>query len=192
VDARNTAGITRRPMVTSGYQAYDLAEIYFDDVRVPQRNLMGQEGKGLQILLSTFALDRLSIAARALGEAELAYALTLDYVKQRKAFGQLVIDFQNTQFVLADMKTDIAVGTAFLHEGLRRLRAGRFDLTQGAMQKLWITEMSSRVIDRAVQLFGGSGFMEEMPIARLYKANRLHRVYAGTSELQKVAIARAL
>lgn len=103
-----------------------------------------------------------------------------------------VFDFQNTQFVLADMKTDIEVGTTFLHEGVRRYRTGKLDLAQGAMQKLWMTEMSARVVDRAVQIFGGAGFMEEMPIARLYKANRLHRLYAGTSELQKVAIAKTL
>ena len=192
IDGRNTSGITRRRMKTAGYPAYDLAEIFFDNVRVPRSALLGEEGMGLHILLGTFALDRFNAAARALGEAELAYRLTLDYVLQRKAFGQFVIDFQNTQFTLADMKADIAVGTAFLHDGVRRYRAGRFDLTQGAMQKLWITEMSSRVLDRAVQLFGGAGFMEEMPIARLYKANRVHRLYAGTSELQKVAIARAL
>jgi acyl-CoA dehydrogenase len=192
IDGRNTSGITRRRMQTAGYPAYDLAEIFFDNVRVPRSALLGEEGEGLHILLGTFALDRFNAAARALGEAELAYRLTLDWVPQRKAFGQFVIDFQNTQFTLADMKTDLAVGTAFLHDGVRRYRAGRFDLTQGAMQKLWITEMSSRVLDGAVQLFGGAGFMEEMPIARLYKANRVHRLYAGTSELQKVAIARAL
>jgi acyl-CoA dehydrogenase len=192
VDAVNTPGITRRRLETSGYAAYDVAELHFDEVRVPQENLLLGEGRAMELLLSTFALDRLSIAARALAEAELAYDLTLDYVKQRKAFGQAVIEFQNTQFTLADMKTNIAVGTAFLHEGVRKFRTGTFNLTDGAMQKLWITEMSSRLIDSAVQLFGGAGFMEEMPIARLYKANRLHRLYAGTSELQKVAIARSL
>lgn len=192
VDARTTPGITRRPLQTSGMPAYDVAEIHFQNVRVPQANLMLGEGRAMEILMSSFALDRLCIAARALGEAELAFRLTLDYVRQRKAFGKPVFDFQNTQFNLADMKTDIEVGTAFLYEGIRRHRAGRFDISQGAMQKLWLAEMSSRVVDRAVQLFGGAGFMEEMPIARLYKANRLHRLYAGTSELQKVAIAKAL
>ncbi len=192
VDAATTPGITRRRLETSGYAAYDVAELHFDNVRVPQENLMLGEGRALEILFSTFALDRLSIAGRALAEAELAYRLALDYARQRHAFGQPVIAFQNSQFVLAEMKTEIAVGTAFLHEGVRRYRAGIFDLADGAMQKLWITEMSSRVLDKAVQLFGGAGFMEEMPIARLYKANRLHRLYAGTSELQKVAIAKAL
>jgi acyl-CoA dehydrogenase len=192
VDASTTPGITRRPLQTSGYAAYDLAEIHFENVRVPQENLMLGEGRALDILMSTFALDRLCIAARALGEAEAAFALALDYARQRKAFGQPVIEFQNTQFVLAQMKTDIAVGTSFLHDGIRRVRAGLFSLTDGAMQKLWISEMSSRVVDGAVQVFGGAGFMEEMPIARIYRANRLHRIYAGTSELQKVAIARSL
>lgn len=153
---------------------------------------MPGEGKAMAILFGMFALDRLCIAGRALEEARLGYRLALDYVRQRRAFGQPVIELQNSQSVLADMKTEMAVGEAFLHQVIRRFRAGLFDLADGAMQKLWITEMSSRVIDRAVQLFGGAGFMEEMPIARLYKANRLHRLYAGTSELQKVAIARSL
>jgi alkylation response protein AidB-like acyl-CoA dehydrogenase len=192
VDRVNTPGITVRPLQTSGAPAYDVAEIFFDNVRVPQENIMLGEGRAMEILLSTFALDRLTIAARALGEAQLAYDLALDYARTRKAFGQLVIDFQNTQFVLAEIKTDLMVGETLLNDGIRHLRANKFDLSYGSMQKLWMTEMSSRVVDKAVQIFGGAGFMEEMPIARLYKANRLGRIYAGTSEVLKVGIARAL
>jgi acyl-CoA dehydrogenase len=187
-----TPGITRRPLKTMGYPLYDVAEIFFDDVRVPASNIFLGEGKAFQILIGIFALDRLEIAARALGEAELAFELTLAYVKQRKAFGQKVFDFQNTQFKLAEMKTDLSVGRAFLYDGIRKYRSGSFSLADGAMLKLWLSEMSGRVVDAGVQLFGGAGFMDEMPIARLYKGNRLHRIYAGTSELQKVAIAKDL
>jgi alkylation response protein AidB-like acyl-CoA dehydrogenase len=118
--------------------------------------------------------------------------MTLDYVKERKAFGKRVIDFQNTQFKLAEMKTDIEVGRAFLYQSVRKLRTGNVSLADGAMLKLWLTEMEGRVLDSCVQLYGGAGYMDEMPISRMYSAARLQRIYAGTSELQKVAIARAL
>jgi len=188
----DTPGITRRRLKTMGYSASDVAELHFDNVRVPTSNLVLGEGKAMSLMLTFFALDRLGISARALGEAELAFSMTLDYVKQRKAFGQRIFDFQNTQFKLAEMKTQIEVGRSYLHDGIRKLRADCFDLSDGAMLKLWICEMAGRVIDDCVQLFGGAGFMDEMPISRLYKGNRLHRIYAGTSELQKIAIARAL
>jgi acyl-CoA dehydrogenase len=191
VEAR-APGVTRRRLPTMGYRLYDVAEIFFDDVRVPAENLFLGEGRAIEILFATFAHDRLEIAARALGEAELAFNLALDHVRQRKAFGQHVIDFQNTQFKFAEMKTDIEVGRAFLYDGVRKFRSNAFGLAEGSMLKLWITEMSSRVIDAALQFFGGSGFMDEMTISRLYTGNRLHRLYAGTSELLKVGIAKAL
>lgn len=187
-----TSGISRRQLRTMGYPAYDAAEIFFDDVRVPVGNMFLGEGRALEILMSIFAFDRFEISARALAEAEFAFELTLGYVKQRKAFGQTIYDFQNTQFKLAEMKTEIEVGRSFLHDGIRKYRAARFGLADGAMLKLWLTEMSSRVIDTCLQLHGGSGYMDELVISRLYRGNRLHRLYAGTSELQKVAIAKTL
>lgn len=185
-------GITRRGLATMGYRLYDVAEIFFDDVRVPAHAIFLGEGKALDILMTTFGHDRLEIAGRALGEAELAFELAVDHVKQRKAFGQKVFDFQNTQFKLAEMKTELQVGRAFLYDGVRKFRSGGFSFAEGSMLKLWMTEMSARVIDMALQFFGGSGFMDEMVISRLYTGNRLHRLYAGTSELLKVAIARTL
>jgi acyl-CoA dehydrogenase len=185
-------GVSRRPMKTMGYDAYDLAELRFDNVVVPADNLLLAEGRGLEVLISIFALDRMEIGARALGEAELAFQLALDFVRSRKAFGQAIIEFQNTQFKLAEMKTDIEVGQSFLNDAVRKHRAGVMGLADCSMVKLWLTEMSSRVIDSAMQMFGGSGFMDEMTIARLYRCNRLHRLYAGSSELLKVAIAREI
>ena len=134
----------------------------------------------------------LTRCARALGEAELAFNLAKEYVKQRKVFGQAVFDFQNTQFKLAEMKTDIEVGRSFLHDGVRKHRAGNYGIPDGAMIKLWIPEMSARVIDNALQMFGGSGYMDEMTISKIYRANRVYRIYAGTSEIQKSVIARRL
>jgi alkylation response protein AidB-like acyl-CoA dehydrogenase len=179
-------------MKTSGYPLYDCGEFTFEDVRVPAANLFLGEGRGMEILMSTFAMDRLEIGARALGEAELAFDLAMDYFKQRKVFGQTAWEFQNTQFKMAEFKTEIEVGRSFVHDAVRKYRAGAFTFADGAMLKLWMSEMVCRVVDGCVQMFGGSGFMDEMPISRLYRAVRLHRLYAGTSELQKVAIAKAL
>ncbi|MFE7422218.1 acyl-CoA dehydrogenase family protein [Rhodococcus sp. NPDC057529] len=187
-----TPGLSRRRMQTMGYPAYDLAELYFDDMRVPAENLLVGEGQAMGLMMSTFALDRLEMAARALGEAELAFELALEHVRNREVFGQKILDFQNTQFALADMKTEIEVGRSFVNDGIRKYRAGRFTMTDGAMLKVWVPEMTSRVVDRALQMFGGSGFIDEMPISRLYRGSRVHRLYAGATEIQKVTIAREL
>jgi acyl-CoA dehydrogenase len=146
----------------------------------------------MQIMMSSFLEDRLQIAGRCLGAAELALKLTLDYVRERKVFGQRVIDFQNSQFQLAEVKTDIEVGRAFLDQSVMKLRDRKFTFQDGAMLKLWMTEMEGRVVDKCVQLFGGAGLMQDSPIAQMYTAARIQRIYAGTSELQKVAIAKDL
>lgn len=191
VDA-STPGVSRRRLKAMGCPAYDIAEIHFDDVRVPTENILRGEGRAMEVLMATFAFDRFQVAARALGEAELALKLAVEHVRNREAFGQRLSDFQNTQFVLAEMQTDVAAGTALLNEGIRKYRAGNLDFAGSAVIKLWIPQMTTRVLDKALQLFGGSGFMQDMPIARIYKAARLHRIYAGTDEMQKIAIARAL
>ncbi|MGW4773479.1 acyl-CoA dehydrogenase family protein [Nocardia sp. NPDC004278] len=188
----NPEGLTRRRLSLMGCPAYDIAELHFDNVRVPADNIMLGEGKAMSVLMSTFALDRLQVAARALGEAELAYALTVEQVKNRDAFGQKIFDFQNTKFVLAHMRTEIEVGRSFLYDAIRKYRGGTFRFDEAAMVKLWIPQMTSRVVDMAVQLFGGSGYMDEMPVSRLYTANRMHRIYAGADEQQLVAIAKEI
>ena len=185
-------GLTRRRLKTMGHAIGDVAELHFDNVRVPAANLLGREGGAMGILMSTFAAERLGMGAGSLGAAELGFSLALDYVKQRNVFGQAVFDYQNTQFKFAEMKTEIETGRALLHEGIRKCRAGRFSLADGAMMKLWLCEMEGRVLDQCLQFFGGSGYMDDMPISRLYTAARLQRIYGGTSELQKVAIARTL
>jgi acyl-CoA dehydrogenase len=122
----------------------------------------------------------------------LALRLTVDYVKQRKAFGQRVADFQNTQFVLAECKAEIDVCTAMLDMSMMQLRAGKLSFSDGASIKLWATEMEGRVVDKCLQLHGGAGLMIDTPISLMYTAARIQRIYAGTSELQKVSIAKAL
>lgn len=185
-------GLTRSPLKTMGCAAYDVAELHFDDVRVPAANLVGSEGTAMSILMGTLMLDRLQISARALGEAELALRLTIEHVKDREAFGHAIFDYQNTQFVLADMKTEIEASRAMLHDGVRRMTAGTLEHPDASMVKLFVTQTSARIIDRALQLFGGYGFMDEMPISRIYTANRIHRLYVGTDEMQKITIARSL
>lgn len=191
VDA-NTPGVTRHKIPMMGWMYGDTGALSFKNVRVPLENLMGAEGSAMKVLMSTFLEDRLQIAGRSLGAAETALRLTLDYVKERKAFGQRIADFQNTQFVLAEVKTDIDVGRAYLDMSMYLNRTGTFTFQQGASLKLWMTEMEGRVMDKCLQLFGGAGLMQDTPISQLYTAARIQRVYAGTSELQKVSIAKDL
>jgi alkylation response protein AidB-like acyl-CoA dehydrogenase len=156
VDA-NAKGVERRKIPMVGWPAGDTGELHFRDVRVPVANLLGKEGEAMRIMMSTFLEDRIQISARCIGAAQLALELTLDYVKERKAFGQRVIDFQNTQFVLAEVKTDIEVARAFVDQSVMKLRDKRFAFEDGAMLKLFCTEMENRVIDKCQQLFGGRG-----------------------------------
>jgi len=191
VDA-DTPGVSRHKIKMMGWGSGDTGALSFDNVRVPVSNLLGQEGAGLKMLLGTFLEDRQQIAARCLGAAKLALELTLDYVKERKVSGQTVFDFQNSKFVLAEVRTDIAVAEALLDTCVIKYREGTLSFEDAAMLKLWTTEMEGRVLDKCVQLFGGAGLMDDTPISRMYTAARIQRVYAGTSELQKVAIAKAL
>lgn len=185
-------GIERRRLKTMGYPAGDVAELFFDDLRVPAEALIGEEGRAFQIVTSTFAADRVQIAGRALGAAQLAYRLAAEFTADRQAFGQRVLDFQNSQFKLAEVKTELAVARSHLDEACLQLANGSLGLAMSAGVKLRLTEMENRVVDECLQLFGGAGYMQEYPISRLYTGARLQRIYAGTSELQKVAIARSL
>lgn len=191
VDA-NTPGVERHKIKMMGWGSGDTGALSFNDVRVPVSNLLGKEGQGMEILMGTFLGDRMQIAARCVGAAKAALELTLDYVRQRVVFGKRVIDFQNSQFALAEIRTDIAVGEAFLDTCLLKMRENTLTFDEGAMLKLWTTEMEGRVIDKCVQLFGGAGLMDDTPISRMYTAARIQRVYAGTSELQKVAISKGM
>jgi alkylation response protein AidB-like acyl-CoA dehydrogenase len=191
VDA-NTKGVTRRKIPMVGWPAGDTGELHFKDVRVPVSNLMGQEGGAMATLMATFLEDRIQIGARSLGAAELALRLAIAYAKERKVFGQRVIDFQASQFALAECKADIEVGQAIVDQSVRKLLDKQFTFADGAVLKLWMTEMENRVVDKCQQLFGGAGQMRDTPIANMYTAARIQRIYAGTSELQKVSIARAL
>ena len=186
----DTPGITRRLLPTMGFPGGDTSELFFSNVRVPRTNLLGAEGQGLKLFQPIIALDRLQICARSQGAAEAAFALTLDYVRQRKIFGQRLIDFQNTQFKLADVETDVALGRALLNEAVRKYRAGTLTDRETSILKIFLPEMEFRVLDTCLQFWGGAGFMHESTIARMFTAARVQRIYAGATELQKALLAR--
>lgn len=176
-----------------GMHAQDTSELFFDDVRVPVENLLGPtEGQGFVQLMVQLAWERLSCAFGAVVAMERAVEITSDYVKERKAFGQPLMAFQNTQFKLAEAKTQAVIARTFVDELLVRLLNGTLDPTTAAMAKWWTTDAQCRVIDECLQLFGGYGYMTEYPIARMYADARVQKIYAGTNEVMKLLIARTL
>jgi acyl-CoA dehydrogenase len=192
VESDRPGYVRGRNLHKMGMRAGDTAELFFQNLRVPATSLLGPEGGGFAVLMKELPKERLTIAARALGASELALALTLDFVRERKAFGQRIIDFQNSRFVLAQLHTEIACGRAFYDDCVARVLRGELDNSRSAMAKLWLTELEGRVMDACVQLHGGAGYMDEFPISKLYTAARIHRIYGGTSEIMKYTIARAL
>lgn len=175
-----------------GQKAADTSEMFFQDVRVPVTNLVGEEGEGFKIMMRELPRERITIACRAQAEAQRAFDLTVAYTKERKAFGKTIAEFQNTQFVLADMKTSLEVGWAYLDQCIRKCEDGTLTPEEGAMAKLWTTENEGKVVDQCLQLFGGYGYMREYPISRIYVDARVRRIYGGTSEIMKLVIGRSL
>jgi len=176
-----------------GLKAQDTSELFFDDVRVPADQLLGgEEGKGFYQLMADLPYERLIIGLTALAAMEGAYEATLQYVRERKAFGQAIADFQNTRFKLAEVATEIQVGRAFIDRCVEQLVRGELDTATASMAKLWGSEAQGRVIDTCLQLFGGYGYMNEYLIARMYTDARIQRIYGGTSEIMKEVIARAM
>ena len=176
-----------------GRKAQDTAELFFDDVMVPADNLLGgAEGQGFAQLMTDLPYERMMIAVGALAAMEGAFRATLDYVRQREAFGRPIAEFQNTRFKLAEVSTEIAVGRAFVDRCVAALVAGTLDAATAAMAKLWASESEGRVIDTLLQLHGGYGYMNEFLIARMYADARIARIYGGTNEIMKEVIARAL
>ncbi len=176
-----------------GQEAADTSELFFNDVRIPADNLLGGgEGQGFFQLMGQLPQERLNIAVQGIAQIERALALTIDYVKQRKAFGKQVIDFQNTQFVLAECKTEATIARVFVNHCIEQHLAGKLDAATASMAKYWVTDLENSIIDRCLQLFGGFGFMAEYPIARMYRDSRVQRIYGGTNEIMKVLIARTL
>jgi alkylation response protein AidB-like acyl-CoA dehydrogenase len=175
-----------------GMKDQDTSEIFFDDVILPHENLLGKENDGFVAMMRELPQERLSLAVAAVASAERAFELTLDYASERRAFDQRILDFQNTRFTLADVKTELNVARYYIDECVRRHVAGELTAEQGAMAKLWTTELQGRVVDRCLQLFGGYGYMTEYEIAQFYTAARVQRIYGGTSEIMREIIGRGL
>jgi acyl-CoA dehydrogenase len=194
VEAEGATGFGRgRKLKKLGLDSADTSELFFEDLRLPPENLLGsEEGQGFAQLMNDLPRERLIVVVHAQAMLERALALTVDYVKQRDAFGKKVIEFQNTQFVLAECKSEATVARVFHDFCIDRYLNGALDTVTASMAKYWITDLQGRIIDRCLQLFGGYGYMEEYPISRMYRDARVTRIYAGTNEIMKLLIARSL
>lgn len=175
-----------------GQKAADTSEMFFADVRVPVSNLIGEAGKGFGYLMSELPRERLTVAFRAWAEAQRAYEITVEYTKEREAFGKPLFAQQNTAFSLADVATELAVGWAYLDQCLGKIVDGTLTAQEGAMAKLWTTEKEGKIVDTCLQFFGGYGYMREYPISRMYTDARVRRIYGGSTEIMKLFIGRSL
>ena len=180
------------PFKKIGMKAQDTAELFFDNVKVPKENLLGEEGQGFKIMMTELARERMSVAISSIGGAFGAIEETLAYTSTRTAFKQPIAGFQNTQFKLAECATQLQIHQAFVDRCIEDLAAHKLSAESASMAKFSATDMHSKVVDECLQLFGGYGYMWEYPIARMYADNRVARIYAGTNEIMKLVIARGL
>jgi acyl-CoA dehydrogenase len=194
IETEGTSGFRRgRRLDKVGLKAQDTAELFFDDARVPVDNLLGGvEGRGFYQLMEQLAKERINIAMQALALTEAALIETIAYVKERKAFGKRLMEFQNTRMVLAEAKTAAAVTRTFVESCIEKLIAGTLDPETAAMAKWWATDQQCEIIDNCVQLHGGYGYMLEYPVARMWTDGRIQKIWGGSNEVMKDLIARAL
>jgi acyl-CoA dehydrogenase len=175
-----------------GMKAQDTSELFFQDVKVPVENRIGDEGMGFIYLMQELPQERLGIAINGLAMAESAFEHTVNYVKERKAFGKRIADFQNTQFKLAEIRTKLDVARAYVDRCLELHLNKELDIPTAAGAKYWVTDLQCEIIDECVQLHGGYGYMWEYPIARMFADSRVQRIYGGTNEIMKTIIGRAV
>jgi len=175
-----------------GMHAQDTAELFFNDVRVPVANRLGEEGDGFRWLVHNLPQERLSIALHGVAAARAALDWTLAYVKERQAFGQPIGTFQNSRFKLAELATEVEIGQTFVDRCVLARNAGELTAEEAAMAKLWCTELQGRATDLGVQLHGGYGYMSEYPIARAYADARVTRIYGGANEIMREIVGRSL
>jgi len=189
----STEGFSRGKGIKKiGQHASDTCELFFSDMLVPHDGLLGEQNKGFSYLMQELPRERLGCATQAIGAIEGALALTLDYVQERKSFGQRIADFQNTRFKLAEIKAQLDMGRAYLSSCINKYKNGEMTTTDASIVKLTLTEMQCKVTDQCLQLFGGYGYTVEYPISRFYVDARVQTIYAGTSEIMKEMIARSL
>jgi acyl-CoA dehydrogenase len=194
VETADAQGFRRgRKLKKLGLDAADTSELFFEDVALPAENLLGtEEGQGFAQLMNELPQERLIVAIHAMSMMERALELTIAYVKERQAFGKKIIEFQNTQFVLAECKTEATMAKVFLDHCIGQHLDKKLDTATASMAKYRLTDLLGTVVDRCLQLFGGYGYMDEYPISRLYRDARVMRIYAGTNEIMKLLIAREL
>jgi acyl-CoA dehydrogenase len=193
VAERGMAGFERgRNLDKVGMHAQDTSELFFSDVRIPAENLLGTEGGGFVALMQNLPRERVAIGLAALAGAEAVFEQTLDYCKQRHAFGQPIGSFQHNRFVLAEMATELAVARAFTDKAIMEHNAGRLSNEDASMVKWWDTELCNRVVDRCLQLHGGYGYMREFPVGKAFADGRVQTIFGGTTEIMKEIIGRGL
>ena len=175
-----------------GMKAQDTAELFFSDVKIHKSNLLGEEGKGFYYLMHNLPQERLSIASTGCAAAERALEMTIQYCKERKAFGRAIGKFQNSRFKLAEMKTEVTIARTFVDQCILELNEGKLSVEKAAMAKYWVTDLQCKVIDECLQLHGGYGYMSEFPIAKAYTDARVQRIYGGTNEIMKEIIGRGM
>ncbi len=175
-----------------GMKAQDTSELFFEDIELPIENIVGSSGLGFSQLMDELPQERLSIAVTAISAAEAALNWTISYSKERTAFNKKIIDFQNTKFTLAKLKAEIKVGRTYIDKCINEHIYNNFSAEDGAIAKLWCTDLQFKVMDQCLQLFGGYGYMQEYPIARAFMDSRVQRIYGGTNEIMKEIIARNL
>ncbi|MGB7407964.1 MAG: acyl-CoA dehydrogenase family protein, partial [Pontixanthobacter sp.] len=176
-----------------GLDAQDTSELFFDDVFVPGDNILGgEEGKGFYQLMGELPQERLVIAMGAMAGIERALEVTLEYTKERKAFGKTIWDFQNTQFTLADLAARGTAARVFVNDCIAKLLEGKLDVSTACMAKYWVTELQSEVVDKCLQFHGGAGYINDYPIARMYRDTRIARIFGGSNEIMKMVIARSM
>ncbi|MCX8123771.1 MAG: acyl-CoA dehydrogenase family protein [Spirochaetes bacterium] len=188
-----TPGFTKGKAIKKiGLKAQDTAELFFDNCRIPKENLLGQEGLGFIYLMQKLQQERLVCALASQAAMEKCLAITIDYVKERKLFGKPLSKFQNTQFTIAEMASEIAVGRSFIDDLILHHIRGDDVVKETCMAKFWVCETAKRVADRCLQLFGGYGYCTEYPVSRFYVDARVQTIYAGTSEVMKMIISRMM
>ncbi|MXP14747.1 acyl-CoA dehydrogenase [Altererythrobacter confluentis] len=176
-----------------GLDAQDTSELFFDDVFIPADNVLGGvEGRGFYQLMGELPQERLLIAMGAMATIEKALDVTVEYVKERKAFGKTIWDFQNTQFTLADLKARGTAAKVFVNDCIAKLLKGELDVTTASIAKYWVTELQGEVVDKCLQLHGGWGYINDYPIARMFRDSRISRIYGGSNEIMKMLIARSM
>ncbi|MBB32184.1 MAG: acyl-CoA dehydrogenase [Acidimicrobiaceae bacterium] len=190
---RGMEGFERgRNLEKIGRHSQDTAELFFTDVRVPSANLLGEENQGFYYMMFNLPQERLNIAVSAVAGTQYAFNLTLEYVKERQAFGQPIGSFQNSRFKMAEIATELEFAWAFVDKCSLALNNGELTAEEAAMAKWWTTELQKRAVDQCLQLHGGYGYMDEYPISRLWRDGRVQSIYGGTTEIMKEIVGRNL